>query len=115
VITNLVLNALIHGFEGREQGRILIQAEELDSGHLQLIVEDDGVGMREDVRRRAFDPFFTTKMGSGGTGLGLNIVYNIVTGVLGGHIELSSAPGQGSRFVIRLPYVAPQLARANPR
>jgi len=111
VITNLVLNALIHGFEGREQGRILIKAGELDASHLQLLVEDDGIGMNEDVRRRAFDPFFTTKMGSGGTGLGLNIVYNIVSGVLGGQIELSSAPGQGSRFVMRLPYTAPQLAR----
>jgi len=115
VITNLVLNALIHGFEGREQGRILIQAEELDTAHLRLVVEDNGVGMREEVRRRAFDPFFTTKMGSGGTGLGLNIVYNIVTGVLGGQIELSSTPGQGSRFVMRLPFVAPQVARATPR
>jgi signal transduction histidine kinase len=66
--------------------------------------------MSAEVRRRAFDPFFTTKLGKGGSGLGLNIVYNIATGVLGGEVELQSAPGQGSRFVFRLPLRAPQRA-----
>ena len=110
VINNLVLNALLHAFGGREHGRLSIRADELSPDWLLLVVEDDGVGMSEAVRRRAFDPFFTTKMGSGGTGLGLNIVYNIVTGILGGQIELSSEPGKGSRFTFRLPYVAPQLS-----
>lgn len=109
VINNLVLNALLHAFEGRDHGQLTIRAHALDDDMLQLVIEDDGVGMTDDVRRRAFDPFFTTKMGSGGTGLGLNIVYNIVTGILGGHIELTSAPGKGSRFVFRIPFVAPQL------
>ncbi|MET0519402.1 MAG: PAS domain-containing sensor histidine kinase, partial [Burkholderiaceae bacterium] len=112
VVTNLVLNALLHAFDGREQGRILISATELDAQRLQLIIEDDGVGMSAEVRRRAFDPFFTTKMGSGGTGLGLNIVYNIVRGVLGGQIELISEPGRGARFLMRLPFAAPQLPRS---
>ncbi|WIV99854.1 PAS domain S-box protein [Kinneretia aquatilis] len=116
VINNLVLNALLHAFGGREHGRLSIRADELSPDWLLLVVEDDGVGMSEAVRRRAFDPFFTTKMGSGGTGLGLNIVYNIVTGILGGQIELSSEPGKGSRFTFRLPYVAPQLsAKAEER
>jgi len=116
VINNLVLNALLHAFGGRDHGRLPIRADELSPDWLLLVVEDDGVGMSEAVRRRAFDPFFTTKMGSGGTGLGLNIVYNIVTGILGGQIELSSELGKGSRFTFRLPYVAPQLsAKAQDR
>ncbi len=107
VLGNLLLNALLHAFEGREQGRVKISARSLGASDYLLVVEDDGIGMSEEVRRRAFDPFFTTKMGRGGTGLGLNIVYNLVSTVLGGSISLHSEPGQGSRFEIRLPKVAP--------
>lgn len=110
VLSNLMLNALLHGFEGREQGLLRISARALSAQDFELTVEDDGVGMSEEVRRRAFDPFFTTKMGRGGTGLGLNIVYNIVTGVLGGQVELHSEPGKGCRFVFRMPRVAPELS-----
>ena len=109
VLGNLLLNALLHAFEGREQGRVKVSAHSLGASDYLLVVEDDGIGMSEDVRRRAFDPFFTTKMGRGGTGLGLNIVYNLVSTVLGGSISLHSEPGQGSRFEIRLPRVAPIL------
>lgn len=108
VLTNLILNASLHAFDGRlAAARISIQAEAVDDSHFTLIVADNGSGMKAEVRRRAFDPFFTTKMGAGGTGLGLNIVYNIVTGILGGQIELHSEWGAGSRFVMRLPFVAP--------
>jgi len=110
VLGNLLLNALLHAFEGREQGRVRVSAHSLSASEYLLVVEDDGVGMSEEVRRRAFDPFFTTKMGRGGTGLGLNIVYNLVSTVLGGSISLHSEPGQGSRFEIRLPKVAPILS-----
>ena len=72
-----------------------------------LSVSDDGIGMSEEIRRRAFDPFFTTKMGRGGTGLGLNIVYNIVHEVLGGSIEIDSHPGGGTRITVELPQNAP--------
>jgi signal transduction histidine kinase len=64
--------------------------------------------MTPEIRQRAFDPFFTTRMGKGGSGLGLNIAFNIVTGVLGGAIRLASAPDEGCRFTIRIPLVAPQ-------
>lgn len=108
LLTNLVLNAQIHAFTGVGKPQIRIEAHGLaDGSHFELQVSDNGVGMNEEVRRRAFDPFFTTKMGQGGTGLGLNIVYNIATGVLGGQVELHSAPGQGTRFLFRLPLVAP--------
>jgi PAS domain S-box-containing protein len=115
VLSNLIINANLHAFAGKPtDARIAIRAELVSKPGQQdearffyLTVEDNGCGMTAEVRRRAFDPFFTTKMGSGGTGLGLNIVYNIVTGILGGQIELYSEPGQGSRFVMRLPFVAP--------
>ena len=109
VLGNLLLNALIHAFEGRTEGRVRVSARSLTAQEYLLVVEDDGIGMSEDVRRRAFDPFFTTKMGRGGTGLGLNIVYNLVSTVLGGHISLHSEPGRGSRFEIRLPKIGPVL------
>lgn len=111
VLSNLLQNALLHAFEGREQGLLSIAARALSDQEFELSVADDGRGMSEEERRRAFDPFFTTKLGRGGTGLGLNIVYNIVKDVLGGQLELQSRPGAGSRFVFRLPYVAPQLRR----
>jgi len=108
LLTNLVLNAQLHAFEGVAQPHIWIEARALADGELfELEVSDNGVGMSEEVRRRAFDPFFTTKMGQGGTGLGLNIVYNIATGVLGGQVELRSSPGQGTSFLFKLPLVAP--------
>lgn len=107
LLTNLVLNAHVHAFEGEAPRQIWIRGHALEPGWFELQVQDNGRGMSEDVRRRAFDPFFTTKMGQGGTGLGLNIVYNIATGVLGGQLELKTAPGEGSCFTFRLPLVAP--------
>lgn len=108
VLANLLQNALLHGFEGRSSGLLQISASEIDAHTVEVRVEDNGVGMRDDVRRRAFDPFFTTKLGHGGSGLGLNIVYNTVTGVLGGSIELHSTPGVGTQFILRIPYCAPE-------
>ncbi|WP_271009190.1 sensor histidine kinase [Paucibacter sp. B51] len=109
VLTNLLINALVHGFEGREQGQVLVRCMYGSSGEeVELSVEDDGRGMDESVRRRIFDPFFTTKLGTGGSGLGMHIVHNIVTHVLGGQIEVISSVGQGTRMVMRLPLNAPQ-------
>lgn len=109
VLSNLLQNALMHAFERRPEGLLRIVTRPLDAQHFELLVEDDGWGMSEEVRRRAFDPFFTTKLGRGGSGLGLNIVYNIVNDVLGGRLELTARPGGGSRFLFRLPYAAPVL------
>lgn len=108
VLTNLVENARVHGFDGRAQGRITITAGPLDNARVQLQVADDGAGIAPDLMARIFDPFVTTRRGRGGTGLGLNIAHNAVTRILGGTLEVSSTPGQGSRFTLVLPCVAPE-------
>lgn len=107
VLINLIDNSLKHAFEGRVQGRIRIRAQLISASRLSLEFADDGVGIAEEHIARVFDPFFTTKLGQGGSGLGLNIVHNIVTRVLGGQIEVHSESGQGARFRLELPLLAP--------
>jgi signal transduction histidine kinase len=107
IIANLLANSLLHGFDGIDAGTIRIAAKTVADGQVVLTYTDDGVGIGAADAKRVFDPFFTTKLGSGGSGLGLYIVYNLTTAVLGGHVTLASAPGQGVRFELRLPLVAP--------
>ncbi|MFA7292363.1 MAG: PAS domain S-box protein [Rhodocyclaceae bacterium] len=108
VISNLINNALLHGFDGRAAGKVSIRARQLEGETFELSVSDDGVGIPEADQSRIYDPFFTTKLGKGGSGLGLNIVYNLVTRVLGGEIAVNSRPGQGASFVIVAPLIAPR-------
>jgi signal transduction histidine kinase len=110
IVTNLVTNSLLHGFEGIEAGVIRIEAAPASDDRIALTYADNGVGIPEALAKRVFDPFFTTKLGGGGSGLGLYIVFNLVTAVLGGTIALSGSPGQGARFDMLLPRVAPQTA-----
>ncbi len=107
IITNLITNALAHGFEGCAQGKMTISATLMDANWVNLVFADDGVGIPESHLSRVYDPFFTTKFGQGGSGLGLNIVYNLVTEVLGGRIELHSETGKGTRISLNLPITAP--------
>jgi signal transduction histidine kinase len=102
VLTNLINNAVFHGLEDKDSITIHIEAEEVN-GTVHLIVQDTGVGIPTEYVKRAFDPFFTTKLGQGGSGLGLNIVHRIVTGVLHGNIELTSNTGAGTTIRIALP------------
>ncbi|MES2116120.1 MAG: ATP-binding protein [Pseudomonadota bacterium] len=108
ILNNLFNNALAHAFEQRAGGTVTIRAAAAADDMVELVFADDGAGMTEEVLRHVFDPFFTTKMGQGGTGLGMNIVYNIVTGVLGGRIAIDSAPDAGTTVRITIPRVAPQ-------
>ena len=108
VIANLVNNALVHGFEGRKTGQVELAAEYEQDEWIALHVRDDGNGIDASNLQRIFDPFFTTKMGVGGSGLGLHIVHNIVTDILGGRINVSSEPGKGTCFTLSLPLVAPR-------
>ena len=111
VLTNLVLNSATHAFPGDIGGRITI-AISARAGSVRIEFSDDGVGMTGEVLRKAFEPFFTTRRGQGGTGLGLHIVYNVVTARLGGTISVSSTPGLGTRFIIDLPTRSPDTGRA---
>jgi ligand-binding sensor domain-containing protein/signal transduction histidine kinase len=106
ILTNLVTNSLTHAFVDGRAGQMLLQAER-DGDMLQLRYRDDGVGMPADIASRAFDPFFTTRRGDGGSGLGLHLVYNLTTQLLRGSITLSSTPGHGTEFVIRMPVRLP--------
>lgn len=108
IVTNLINNAVLHGFEGRNHGVMRISGQRTDED-VVINFSDDGLGMEEDILKRVFDPFFTTKLGVGGSGLGLNICYNLVVGPLGGRIQASSVPGQGSLFTIILPRIAPAI------
>jgi PAS domain S-box-containing protein len=107
VLTNLFLNSVAHAFPDGRPGIIDIQVRESGKDNVEIIFSDNGCGMSLDVRRRAFDPFFTTRRDQGGTGLGLHIVYSIVTNRLGGRLDLDSEPGEGTRIQIILPRTAP--------
>jgi len=108
VLTNLVLNALVHAFPDRRAGSMRLAIRRSGADHVEIEFADDGVGMSEDIQRRAFEPFFTTRRSHGGTGLGLHIVFNIVTRRLGGRLRLDSTPGHGTTLWIRLPLTAPR-------
>jgi len=107
VLINLVDNALLHGFAGREHGTITIAATLAGDGWLELRISDDGVGIAAEHLGRIYDPFFTTRLGAGCSGLGLNVAHNIVTGVLGGKLRAASPERAGTSFFLQLPLVAP--------
>jgi signal transduction histidine kinase len=109
ILTNLFLNAVNHAFADGRSGTITISARARGSDDIEIIFADDGAGMTPDVQRQAFDPFFTTRRNEGGTGLGLHIVYNLVTQQLGGRMMLESRPGQGTTFRIIMPRIAQGL------
>jgi len=102
IVINLVNNAMVHGYEENEEGRIEISVSK-EHLWLEISVKDYGKGIAPEVVNRIFDPFYTTKRGLGGTGLGLNIVYRLVTEEFKGQIKCISQLGEGSDFVVRLP------------
>jgi signal transduction histidine kinase/purine-cytosine permease-like protein len=106
VITNLVLNSLQHAFAPGTPGTIRISARLEGDDEVVLCHEDDGRGVPPELHERIFEPFFTTRRGFGGSGLGLHLVYNIVTARLAGAIEVRPRAGGGTLFVLRLPRVA---------
>lgn len=110
-LDNLINNAMTHAFVDGQRGRIEVHAHEIGADEVQIEVRDNGVGISADNLKRVFDPFFTTRLGQGGSGLGLHIVHNIVTEVLGGHVDVSSQPGAGTVFTLRVPRRAPASAQ----
>jgi DNA-binding LacI/PurR family transcriptional regulator/signal transduction histidine kinase len=97
VLSNLLLNSVMHAYPDGKTGRVVITVKE-ERGFVHIRYEDDGVGIPEPEREKIFEPFYTTARGRGGTGIGLHIVYNAVTQMLGGRIACSAAASGGARF-----------------
>jgi len=107
ILNNLVLNALQHGLESHPGGEVRVEAGAMPGQRIRLTVSDNGKGIPIQDRSQIFDPFFTTRLGAGGSGLGLYIVHNLVTGVLGGTLTVDSSP-RGTAFQLVFPAKAPQ-------
>ena len=104
IFLNLVNNSCVHGFVGREQNRIDIAVSiDNDTNSYTITYKDNGHGMTEDVMYKVFEPFFTTKRGSGGSGLGMSIVYNLATQALQGEVSIDSKPDNGVTVTFKLP------------
>ena len=101
ILTNFLTNSHIHGFEDRVEGEISIEFQAIKDS-LVLIYQDNGKGLDEKIKDKIFDPFVTTKRGLGGSGLGMNIVYNLVSTKLGGTIKIIASE-QGCCFVVKVP------------
>lgn len=108
ILTNLIMNSLIHAFDDDDAGKITIDVEEYDNT-LKITFSDDGHGIPEEYVQKIFNPFFTTKRGYGGTGLGLNLTFNITTNVLKGNIKCESELNKGTTFIMSVPYHHPDI------
>lgn len=107
VLTNLLQNAHVHAFDGRDAGQVTISAETSGGDVVTIKVEDNGAGMGPDTLSRIFEPFFTTKAGQGGSGIGLTFSRRLVEESLGGRLLVNSVSGQGTCFTLELPATAP--------
>ena len=103
IMSNLITNSIIHGFEDMNKGQIDITIESVDETNVSIKFKDNGKGISEDLRERIFDPFVTNKRGKGCSGLGLHLVYNLVTQALNGSISVVSKEGQGVQIKILFP------------
>lgn len=109
ILINLIMNSIIHGFDGIESGEIVIKAAMLGKHSLKMTYTDNGLGIPEDLRKKIFDPFVTTKRGQGGSGLGMHLVYNLITQALNGSITVESQPNHGVKFDIIFPVKPKQI------
>ncbi len=103
VLTNLVMNSVIHGYDDGAAGTLDIAVDRPRPGTIRLVYRDDGKGIPDQHKSRVFDPFFTTRRGAGGSGLGLHIVYNLVVGPLQGTVAVTDDPGGGAAFTLTFP------------
>jgi signal transduction histidine kinase len=102
ILSNLILNSVTHGFDHSVTGSILIEAYKKNE-NIVIRYRDDGKGIDEEALDKLFEPFYTTKRGSGGSGLGAHLVYNLVTGTLNGKIMVKSQVGKGLAYLIKFP------------
>lgn len=107
ILTNFIMNSLIHAYEPGQKGHLSITVLPDGDDDIILRYADDGRGIPQALQNKVFEPFFTTNRGAGGSGLGLNIIYNIATRTLQGRIALTSAPGRGTTFTLRFPRCIP--------
>lgn len=104
ILINLIMNSLIHAFEHTDHGTISITVK-VEQNRCQVHYKDNGSGVPENIKKRIFDPFVTTKRGEGGSGLGMHLVYNLVTQALNGKISLESALGEGVDILFDFPVI----------
>lgn len=102
ILNNLIMNSLIHGFQGIQKGHITV-AISRQGKDILFVYQDNGRGMNKEEKEKVFDPFYTTMRGKGGTGLGMSIVFNLITQTLKGSIECESSPGRGVVFTLKFP------------
>ncbi|OQY09203.1 MAG: hypothetical protein B6I28_03485 [Fusobacteriia bacterium 4572_132] len=100
IITNLIMNSLLHGFENKEEGTVIIKVIEKDE-IIIIIYSDNGKGISTENLTKIYEPFFTTKREVGGTGLGLYIIYDLITKKLNGTVECQSEIGKGTKFIMK--------------
>lgn len=105
ILINLIMNSILHGLDEIEEGEIVIKATLSGKRNLHIVYTDNGKGIPDELRKRIFDPFVTTKRGQGGSGLGMHLVYNLVTQALNGSITVESATNEGVKFDIIFPVV----------
>lgn len=103
ILTNLIMNTIYHAFADSQQDRLIEIEVERDERGLRILFRDNGRGVSAEVLAKLFEPFFTTRRLEGGTGLGLHLVYNLVTQSLKGRIQASSEEGQGLSFMMHVP------------
>ena len=103
IISNLIMNSIIHGLDDIASGPIDIEVTLVEETSISLVYKDNGRGIPQSFQQKIFDPFVTTKRGHGGSGLGMHLVFNLVTQALNGSISLISEEGQGVQFNIVFP------------
>ncbi|WP_256080552.1 ATP-binding protein [Massilia sp. YIM B04103] len=106
VFNNLIVNSIVHGFDGRSEGTITVAAC-VEGEYVRIDYRDDGVGIAPELQQKVFEAFYSTKFGKGGSGLGLFIVRRLLCNVLKGEVKLDSTPGAGVHFAIKLPLKVP--------
>jgi signal transduction histidine kinase len=103
IFTNFIMNSIIHGFADKEEGTIDIEVSIEDNKNCHIIYRDNGKGLDKKTQKNICNPFYTTKMGKGGSGLGMNIVENIITKQLQGTLNIDSKEGEYTKFEVSFP------------
>ncbi len=106
IISNLIMNSIRHAFSDQDTPEIVISFED-EGEHIIFEYRDNGCGVDQSLHQKIFEPFFTSKRGQGGSGLGLNLVFNLTNQKLKGALEFESKPNEGVHFILRIPKVTP--------